>query len=515
MKIYSSFYAMAAIAAVGFMSSCSSDEEIVAEDGNNVITNKTITAGFNVDENNNGSETRLGASINRKDATSAYFKAQIYSTDYFWVYAPDAKDDNGNTIGWFNKLAPNAGKGDFPTSTATFASVSNSTVKFVENSLVYALYSAMSDVKNQDAHALSASKFVSKDNSGNTILTFTRDASAKYDYDLAYVYGKNSSIPYTDENNPFSFKVASALINKDGYLLHFANDDKGNLTEKDEKGPINIVSYVPKIRFSIPAASNNDNEKAVYDKVIDETAKNNLTTYWNKRKTEIDGILSKLEYKIVVDAVPANATDGTTTGYPKGMTYRLLDKDNETDKKVIAEQKAIVPTGVTELGGEIKLYYGTNTTIKNTSLWNTAIPGINNKGNVSGFSDFCTGDVYIPLPPVKYKYLRVLVNVSCSDNELKNTVTDLCHTYKMEITDDNKLDFSFDINTPVDGNTNKGTKGIKDIVSAVYDLGSIWNRTDFITTTTNTSGNAPAKNAPAKAKAGNGWEIVDDAEFNF
>jgi len=496
---------MAAIAAVGFMSSCSSDEEIVAEDGNNVITNKTITAGFNVDENNNGSETRLGASINRTTATSANFKAQIYSTDYFWVYAPDVKDDNGNTIGWFNKLAPNEGKKGFPTSDATFASVSDSTVNFVDDSLVYVLYSARSDVKSQDDHALSASKFVSKDDSGNTILTFTRNTNAKYDYDLAYVYGKNSSIPYTDEDNPFSFKAASALINEKGYLLHFANDGNGNLTEKNENGSINIVSYVPKIRFSIPAALDLDYENAAYSK--SSYTEDDLKTYYAKRSSEVNDYLSKLEYKIVVDAVPATADE--STGYPNGMTYRLLDIKDSADAKIIAEQRIVVPNSVTFGSGskELKLYYGTNTDVKNTSLWNTTIPTVktkNSKVTVTDFGDFCTGDVYVPLPAIKYKRIRVLVNVSCSDENTKTAVESLCHTYKMDITDESKLDLSFTEKTSV--------SNIKDIVSAVYDLGSIWgDRTTFL----GTSVESAPKAAPAKAKAGNGWEIVDDAEFNF
>lgn len=493
MKLYNSFYAMAAFAAIGLMSSCSSDDEIAAIDDNGVVTNKTITASFNIGDDNDENATRLGANIMRGSSKTT-FKPQIYSDDYFWIYAPDVEG------GWFNKIAP----GETGSSTVKYASVEGCTVKFVGSKLVYAFYSAMSDVKAQDAHALDASKFASKDASGNTILTLTRNTDAKYDYNLAYVYGEaNDEIHYTDTNNPFSFRVASAMISNDGYLVHYENDGKGKLTVNDQHGSVNVVSYAPKIRFSMPAAVTADYETDASKSKNFTYTKDQFNTYFTNRSSEVSKYLSQLEYKIVVDAVPTS--ESGDTGYPNGMTYRLLDKTN--DANILAEQRVIVPNGVT-FGKELKLYYGPSTSVTSTNLWNTTEPTLQESKNklskVTVADDYCTGDVYVSLPPVAYKRIRVLVNVSYNgnDNTIKEAVKDLCHTYKMDITETDKINFSFTADMKADA--------IKDITSVVYDLGSIWgDRSTFIG-----ASKAPAMSAPAKAKA-NGWEIVDDAEFDF
>lgn len=511
MKIYSFFHAMAVIAFVGLMAACSSsDEEIVADSDDAVVTNKTITANFGLDggeDNDETSEakTRLGGDVNYSSGEKTFFfKGMIYSEDdFFWVYSPSQ--------GWFNKLAPARTK----RSASGYKSVENSTVKFTANEVVYAMYYSLSKVKTQDAHDLTSSYFVSKDNDGNTILTFKRadgNDNSGYDYNLAYIYGKNSKIPYTDEDNPYSFRVASALISKDGYLQHFKHTNGEISVENDRDANVNLVSYVPKILFSMSAASNQTYEDDFLDGKLTTDAAI-ISNYLSNRVSEVNEYLSKLEYKIIVDAVPVTA-ENITQGYPDGMTYRMFDTKIEDDKKIIEEQKVIVPKDVTFTieSNRLKLYYGVNTKVKNTCLWNTTTKNVvdESEKTIKDYEDLCAGNVYIPLPATKYKLIRVLVNVSCPTNstaEFKNAVQELCHTYKIEITtgqglglDNNDIDLTFDSSTL--------ESEIKNKVSAVYDLGSIWGtRTKFLSSSS-------AKTTRA-VQPGNGWEIVDDSEFDF
>lgn len=469
MKAFKHYSLAALVAAAGALASCSSDDEITSGVDDNIQTGTIITTAIA----NEGSsvETRMGLQIG--DGTD---KNTLFHDDVVWAYSETGK--------WFNKLVPTFSKKDPGDTESTYESEGNT--KFnADGEALLLIYTA-----DKTTHTAAYE---------GTLDKWTLDRTKVHSHDLAYIHGAKDSIPYYDKNNAFSFKTAYGCVSSKGELCQLALKENGTETEVDvenSKGAINLISYMPLLRFDLPAAGSGSNSQK-----------------------EINDVLSKLDYKIIIDAVPSSAGENVTSGFPQTVELTKITatakRDNKNQTRPRAYHNCFLPTSITT-GNSLKLYYkagvkADDDVVKNGKcepsewLWHATTED-EDKGTWEEDiknDDRYKGYVFIPIAPTKYTTIKVRVNVSYAGNETKLKTaletSGILGTYEFSKADNYSI--------------TADTKDPENTTNQIYKLGSIWSRNGTITY-------APAANgaprlAPAKVQPGEGWKKVSDADFDF
>jgi len=472
------------VAAAGALASCSSDDEITSSVDGDIQTGKVITTAISNEGSSN--KTRMGFQM-AKEKTIAN---TLSYNDVVWAYSA--------TANWFNKLKPTFDGGEEFVDTES-KYVSDGTVKY--------------NAKGEELLVIyTADRTTHKEAYEGSLNTWTLDRTNAHSHDLAYIHGPKDSIPYYDNNNAFAFRAAYGYVE--------AKEDRGNLygltTKTDDNGEnvvnlnklgnkVNLISYMPLLRFSLPCATGvlGDDEK----------------------ETEVSKVLSQLDYKIIIDAVPSSAGTSVTSGFPQKVEFTKITKTkqqtNEDPARPRDYQRCFVPTSVT-LGNSVKLYYKADAKVGSSEvangkyepsywLWHTNANahtkdnGMKEDLESNDYKDMWQGYVFIPIAPVKYSLVRIKVNVSYAgkDEKLDAALEDsgILGTYEYSKTDLDEMEIT------------ASTKSHVDAANTVYDLGSIWSRSSTITYAP--AANSAPRLAPAKVTPGEGWKKVSDADFDF
>jgi len=471
-------YGMAmAVAAMGAMASCGSDEELTGGNGEVAESAKAITTTISTEESS-VAQTRNGL-YHYDNKGTLTVKASYFGDDVVWVYSPGEK--------YFNKLVPIFSDGQGVTETS-FTSEENAKVDFESGETVLVVYAGDKSVDPTSDDSSPFSKATD---------TWTLKRDDVKDMDMVLIHGSKDSIPYYDGKNPFVLNAAYGKINANGELRKYSTDT--------QVGAINLTSYMPYLRFSMPASVN--------------ITYNSTETDVTLASDDITNILSKLEYKMIIDAVPDG--NDATSGFPQSMTFT-----RKTDE---IKYQDCFTRGTATLGNSLRLWYkpvasATNTTTEggtegtSTSgksedcswLWHTEETHTNYDGRtkytengkdkttgkslVKGSPDAYKGYVYIPVPPVKYKLVRIRVRVSLPEGatSLEGSSNYLgIYEYKKGSSDGSSTDVMDFSTLEEDSKLNN-----------VYDLGSIWS--------TSSSSAKGLSDAPATVVAGEGWTKVAD-----
>lgn len=456
------------VAAAGALASCSSDDEIANGDG--VEEEKVITATF---ANGSGSdvETRIGFKFDNNDVIN-----MLFSDDVMWVHSPSQS--------WFNKLTPVFdSKNKVGNSETTYQSEGPAKYTSSGEELMV-IYTG-----DKTTHTAAYS---------GKLDTWTLDRTNVHSHDLVYIHGAKDSIPYFDKNNVFAFKAAYGYVTNKGelYGLKTTNKDGQAIVDKGSlEKEINLINYMPLLCFNIPSAGDD-----------------------RQKEDEVNNVLSKLDYKIIIDVIPATETSATS-GYPSKVEFTKITKTAEQTNKDETRprdyHRCFYPTSVT-LGNRMQLYYKADATTADADgkyepaswIWHTEANHNEQYEELEYDQDRCKGFIAFPVPPVKFSLVRVRVNVSYNgtDSALKNVLdkAGILGTYEY-----NSKNLGKDFDLTIDATTSEH----ETISNKVYNLGGIWERESAISYTPSKS-KAP-RLAPAKVKAGKGWTKVADADFDF
>lgn len=357
--------------------SCSSENEEGVDESN--VGLKSISVNLSLDENEENTRTSL---LIKSDN----IQSKWYSDDIVWAYSPAKK--------YYNKLVP------IEDNSASFGQtemhfISEGTVDYENGEMLILVYSG------------DKTGNTSKPGTGEGILT---DSSLSFnrasdDNTMAIIYG-NSDNHYSDTGNSFSVRGVAGTVT-DGLF----NASK-----------LNMVSAMPKLRFSIPAIDTDDVES-----------------------------LSKLDYKIIVTLENNDGTENK--GFPKTVKLNFLEGNDLKEQSVFGYPE----TDAITWGDDLKIKYTSNATERNaksSSLWNYT-----ETGKADDDIDLYKGYIFIPFPAINYTKLTVRVRVENNSGEtLTEDLNNLCKTYTF---------------------TNDGISLSlkKDYANRIYDIGSIWTRT--------------------------------------